>query len=153
MPSNAVLVELELMPLWQWRGTPSVSAASVFSLFTAITVSTAQGVSGWALTSRPLGGEEETLFLNLLVAMKLGRGQHVRVDHADLREEAARCKISWLWLIGEDTASRLDVVPLTAATKPMWKDLPVFVSVHPAELLAQPELKGELWADWCRYSA
>ena len=151
MPSNAVLVELELMPLWQWRGTPSVSAASVFSLFTAITVSTAQGVSGWALTSRPLGGEEETLFLNLLVAMKLGRGQHVRVDHADLREEAARCKISWLWLIGEATASLLDIIP--SAARPMWKDLTVFISAHPAEMLSQPELKSKFWVDWCRYCA
>lgn len=151
MPSNAVFTELELMPLWQLRGAPSAPADAVFGSFTALAISTAQGMSGWALMARSFSNEEEVLFLNLLVAMKLGQGQQLRVDHANLREEARRCKISWLWLIGEETSCKLDLAPLTATSKTIWKDLPVFLSAHPAELLARPELKGELWSAWCRY--
>ncbi len=153
MSNNALLVELELMPLWQLRESCREPASIATDAWTAVEISTAQGADGWALLPRPLSGDEETLFTNLLFAMQLQRGADIEVDRAGLLDAAERNTISWLWLAGAEAANKLDIVPLTAVSKAIWKDLPVFFSAHPADLLAQPELKGRLWADWCRYNA
>ncbi|MHB0989995.1 MAG: hypothetical protein ACYC3O_01420 [Burkholderiales bacterium] len=151
MPSNAVLAELELLPLWQLRAARCIPAHQGFGPLTAMPVSTRQGAEGWALLSRPLDGDEETLFTNLLFAMKLRYGDNIAVDPEKLLEEGGRGRISWLWLIGEATASLLDTT--SSAVVPAWKDLAVFVSAHPAEMLSQPELKSKFWVDWCRFCA
>ncbi|HET9114225.1 MAG TPA: DNA polymerase III subunit psi [Burkholderiales bacterium] len=151
MRNNAVLAELELMPLWQLRTARCNPDRRISGPLTAMPVSTRQGAEGWALVSRPLDEEEKALFMNLLFAMKLRCGEDISVDHAKLQAEAAAGRISWLWLIGKDAVSMLGMT--SPAESPMWQELTVFISAHPAEMLSHPELKREFWGNWCRYCA
>ncbi len=151
MPNNAVLAELELMPLWQLRTARCNADQQVSVPLTALPISTLEGTEGWALLSRPLASDEETLFMNLLVAMKLRYGDNIAIDPEKLQEEAGQARISWIWLIGEAKASWLDMTSSAVGTA--WKDLNVFISAHPAEMLLKPELKSKFWVDWCRFSA
>ncbi|MHB1676995.1 MAG: DNA polymerase III subunit psi [Sulfuriferula sp.] len=150
MPNNAILTELELMPVWRLRVADGGQALAALAELTAIRVLTQNGALGWALVTQPLMGDEEVLFVNMLRAMKLEQGADLRIDCAQIAGHLERHAVAWLWLLGAEVAQTLGV-SLTAAVSSKWQGLPLFLSAHPRELLLQPAAKAKAWSDWCCY--
>lgn len=145
---EAVLEELGLMPLWQLRSAvdvmPDVSApdqeldALTGTELTVITVLREDGAPGWVLMGDALADEAAVLFTNMLGAMRLRQSETRQVAYAQLNQALATSRVQWVWGVGE-TAAALET------------GLPVFVSVHPRELVSKPQLKSEVWANWCSW--
>ena len=153
MRINALLTELELMPRWQLRDAATAPVIIAANRWTAMAVTTAQGVAGWAVAAQPMAAEAESLFMNMLGAMKLRGGVAIEIDPRQVAEEIALRRISWLWLLGEDLMPMLEVLPQASTADGILRGASVFQSAHPSALLTQPERKSTVWAEWCAYIA
>lgn len=147
---EAVLEELGLMPLWRLRPISecvperivqnSESLTSAGAELTVVAVLRADGAPGWVLMEKALTDDAAVLFSNMLNAMRLRKTGVRQIDYALLSEAVTASGVQWLWAAGE----------MTAWYKPE-NSVPLFVSVHPDELMARPLVKAEIWADWCNW--
>ena len=150
MYREALMTELELMPLWRLRAAPVVQALPLTEL-TAVALTDANGMAGWLLLAEPLQGDAAALSTQMLQAMHLQQSTSVRIEMTHLADAVARSGVSWLWLMGEAVTQSVLAQPLTAPVRQQWQGLPVLLSEHPQSLLLQPGGKAKFWADWCRW--
>ena len=150
MLREAVLSELELMPLWRLRSSSGGLVSVPLAELTAVTLLRADGTAGWLLLAEPLVGDAAVLFANILRAMRVQQGASVQIESARLATAVVRNGLSWLWLMGETVTQNVLALPLAAASGQRWQGLPVLLSEHAQTLLAQPAGKAKLWMDWCR---
>lgn len=146
---EAVLEELGLMPLWRLRpiseAVPDIfpeteSLIPMAAELTVVDVLRADGARGWVLMEEVLAGDAVVLFSNMLNAMRLRKTGIRQIDYARLSESMITSGVQWLWVTGE-----------MAARHTSESGVPLFVSVHPDELVAKPLAKAEVWADWCSW--
>lgn len=155
---EAILEELGLMPLWQLRqqtmNAPVIAGSLPISTeLIIVPVRREDAAPGWVVMDEPLPDDAAVLFANMLRAMRLHQADSMQIADVQLRDMVISYGVSWIWLVGEGVAQRVleTTSPLAALSAEVlqWQHLPVFVSLHPRELVLRPQDKAGVWVGWC----
>lgn len=164
MTREDVLRELELLPVWQLRApvAPQTDVAQVTIEIKAVETmvipqaspAIAAKTSHYVLVSdkekwafvlpEALGGTENTLFNNILLALKLNK------THSEtLTDLSVKVIVAMGERVAQQLLSSVESIEQLRGKVHVYQGVPLIVTYHPSDLLQQLSTKAKTWDDLC----